>query len=53
MWVLTTRAVNKQLLDILPENVSVLRIDPIDRLGRGFNINSPLDRWHLQIPIAE
>lgn len=47
VWILTTRAVNKQLQDLLPTGISVLRIDPVDRWGRGIDKHSPLKRWEL------
>lgn len=49
LWVLTTRPVNQRLLKLLPEGVSVLRIDPLDRWGRGIQVDNPLQRWNLDL----
>ncbi|MGL6259800.1 metal ABC transporter solute-binding protein, Zn/Mn family [Vibrio sp. WXL210] len=49
LWVLTTRPVNQRLLDLLPEGISVLRIDPLDRWGRGIRADNPLQRWNLDL----
>ncbi|PSW17632.1 ABC transporter substrate-binding protein [Photobacterium sanctipauli] len=49
VWFLTTRTANRQLLALLPKGANVLRIEPINRWGRGISPETPLERWQIQL----